>query len=88
VVARLEDEAVGCGGFKRVGETTGEIKRVWTAPSARALFRGVMTADGDAIVSGLLLADVAGVLAFWRAQGFHLAERIELEGWASLRLRR
>jgi ribosomal protein L11 methyltransferase len=49
---------------------------------------GVMIADGEAIVSGLLLADVAGVLASWRAQGFHLAERIDLEGWASLRLRR
>ena len=48
----------------------------------------VISADGDAIVSGLLLADVPGVLASWRAHGFHLAERIELEGWASLRLRR
>jgi ribosomal protein L11 methyltransferase len=54
------------------------------APSLAA----VMSADGEAIVSGLLLADVAGVLASWRAQGFHLVERIELEGWASLRLRR
>ena len=54
------------------------------APSLAAVTR----ADGDAIVSGLLLADVPGVLASWRAQGFHLAERIELEGWASLRLRR
>jgi len=44
--------------------------------------------SGEAIVSGLILADVAGVLASWRAQGFHLAERIDLEGWASLRLRR
>jgi len=44
--------------------------------------------DGEAIVSGLLLADVPGVLASWRAQGFYLAERIDLEGWASLRLRR
>ena len=44
--------------------------------------------QGEAIVSGLLLADVPGVLASWRAQGFDLAERIELEGWASLRLRR
>jgi ribosomal protein L11 methyltransferase len=49
---------------------------------------GVIGADGEAIVSGLLLADVPGVLASWRAQGFALAERIELEGWASLRLRR
>ncbi len=49
---------------------------------------GVISADGEAIVSGLLLADVPGVLASWRAQGFDLAERIEVEGWASLRLRR
>ena len=48
----------------------------------------VTAPDGDAIVSGLLLADVPGVLAAWRAQGFHLADRIDLEGWASLRLRR
>ena len=54
------------------------------APSLAA----VISADGEAIVSGLLLADVAGVLASWRAQGFDLIERIELEGWASLRLRR
>ena len=54
------------------------------APSLAA----VMTLDGDAIVSGLLLADVPGVLSAWRAQGLHCADRIELEGWASLRLRR
>ena len=48
----------------------------------------VMSGDGEAIVSGLLLADVAFVLASWRAQGFDLIERIDLEGWASLRLRR
>jgi ribosomal protein L11 methyltransferase len=54
------------------------------APSLAA----VTAPKGDAIVSGLLLADVPGVLAGWRAQGFHLAERIDLEGWASLRLRR
>ena len=54
------------------------------APSLAA----VISADGEAIVSGLLLHDVAGVLASWRAQAFHLVERIDLEGWASLRLRR
>jgi ribosomal protein L11 methyltransferase len=48
----------------------------------------VMSPGGEAIVSGLLLADVAGVLASWRAQGFHLVDQIDLEGWASLRLRR
>lgn len=37
VVARLDGEAVGCGGFKRIDKATGEIKRVWTAPSARGM---------------------------------------------------
>jgi ribosomal protein L11 methyltransferase len=54
------------------------------APSLAA----VTAPDGEAIVSGLLLSDAPGVLAAWRGQGFYLAERIDLEGWASLRLRR
>jgi GNAT superfamily N-acetyltransferase/DNA-binding MarR family transcriptional regulator len=37
LIARLDGEAVGCGGFKRVDKATGEIKRVWTAPSARGM---------------------------------------------------
>jgi DNA-binding MarR family transcriptional regulator/GNAT superfamily N-acetyltransferase len=37
VIARLDGDAVGCGGLKRVDRTTGEIKRVWTAPPARGL---------------------------------------------------
>jgi ribosomal protein L11 methyltransferase len=39
-------------------------------------------------VSGLLFHDVPGVLSSWAAQGFYLKERIDLEGWASLRLAR
>jgi ribosomal protein L11 methyltransferase len=54
------------------------------APSLAA----VTARDGYAIVSGLLVADVPGVLAAWRAQEFYLAERLDLEGWASLGLRR
>ena len=46
----------------------------------------VMAADGEAIVSGLLAPDVPGALSAWRAQGFFLAERIDLDGWASLSL--
>ncbi len=37
VVARVFGEPVGCGGLKRVDDKTGEIKRVWTSPSARGL---------------------------------------------------
>ncbi len=37
VVARLEGDPVGCGGLKRMDKATGEIKRVWTAPTARGM---------------------------------------------------
>jgi DNA-binding MarR family transcriptional regulator/GNAT superfamily N-acetyltransferase len=37
VVARLDGEPAGCGGLKRIDRATGEIKRVWTAPTARGL---------------------------------------------------
>ena len=54
------------------------------APSVAA----VIAPGGEAILSGLLLSDVAGVLSAWRAQGFSLAEHVALEGWASLLLYR
>jgi len=37
VVARLDGDPVGCGGLKRTDKATGELKRVWTAPSARGM---------------------------------------------------
>src|SRR5208282_5830959 len=37
VVARLYGDPVGCGGLKRMDNATGEIKRVWTSPSARGI---------------------------------------------------
>src|SRR5271170_519391 len=61
------------------------------AEPLRRLARSLAAAtalDGEAIVSGLLYADVPGVLAAWREQGFYLRARIDLEGWASLRLGR
>lgn len=44
--------------------------------------------SGELILSGLLIRDVPGVLAKYRAFGFHLVARVHLEGWASLILRR
>jgi ribosomal protein L11 methyltransferase len=38
------------------------------------------------IVSGLLSRDVAGVLSAYRAQGFSLAKRRDVDGWATLTL--
>jgi DNA-binding MarR family transcriptional regulator/N-acetylglutamate synthase-like GNAT family acetyltransferase len=37
VVAWLDDRPVGCGALKLGDRTTGEIKRMWTAPSSRGL---------------------------------------------------
>ena len=54
------------------------------APSLAA----VTARDGDAIVSGLLLPTSPASSPPGARKGFYLAERIDLEGWASLRLRR
>lgn len=35
VLARIDGYPVGCGALKRKDPTTGEIKRMWTAPSVR-----------------------------------------------------
>lgn len=44
--------------------------------------------DGRLILSGLLAHDVPGILSAYRGQGFALMERIDLDGWAALLLRR
>ena len=44
--------------------------------------------DGRLILSGLLAQDVAGVLSAYRGQGFSLMERLDLDGWAALILKR
>ncbi|WP_442754666.1 50S ribosomal protein L11 methyltransferase [Methylocystis sp. JAN1] len=42
----------------------------------------------ELVLSGLLAKDVAGVLSAYAAQGFALAERGDIDGWATLALRR
>jgi ribosomal protein L11 methyltransferase len=54
---------------------------------APALAR-LLAPGGEIIVSGLLAGDVRGVVSAYRAQGLALAERLDIDGWASLRLRR
>jgi ribosomal protein L11 methyltransferase len=46
------------------------------------------TADAELELSGLLARDVRGVLDAYRVQGFFLAERGDIDGWATLVLRR
>ncbi len=48
----------------------------------------LLTPGGDVVLSGLLARDVPGVLSAWAAQGFALARRRDLDGWATLLLRR
>jgi ribosomal protein L11 methyltransferase len=54
---------------------------------APALAR-VLADDGALILSGLLAGDVPGVLSAYAAQGLALARRRDLDGWATLVLRR
>ena len=79
VIARLDGDAVGCGGLKRVDKATGEIKRVWTAPSARGLGvarRVVRTLEAAAREKGLktLRLDTNRALteahALYRSEGY------------------
>ncbi len=43
--------------------------------------------DAEIVLSGLLARDVPGVLTAYRAQGFSLWRRRDIEGWATLLLR-
>jgi DNA-binding MarR family transcriptional regulator/GNAT superfamily N-acetyltransferase len=79
VIARLEGDAVGCGGFKRIGEATGEIKRVWTAPAARGIgvarrmLRALEAAARDARVKTLRLDTNRALTeahALYRSEGY------------------
>ena len=45
-------------------------------------------AAGDLVLSGLQAGDVAGLRDAYAAQGFRLAGRLDLDGWATLRLNR
>jgi ribosomal protein L11 methyltransferase len=47
----------------------------------------VAAPGAELVLSGLLASDVAGVLAAYAAQGFALAERRDIDGWATLVLR-
>lgn len=48
----------------------------------------VATDRATLVLSGLLPSDVNGILSTYRAQGFRLLRRYDLEGWVSLRLKR
>jgi DNA-binding MarR family transcriptional regulator/GNAT superfamily N-acetyltransferase len=99
VIARLDGDAVGCGGFKRVGEATAEIKRVWTAPSARGLgvarrmLRALEAAAREAGVKTLRLDTNRALIeahALYRSEGYREIPRFNdnpyAEHWFEKRL--
>ncbi len=74
VVARLDAEPVGCGGLKRESGSTGEIKRIWTAPPARGLgvARKMLRAlEGVAREQGLKTLRLDTNRALKEAHGFY-----------------
>jgi ribosomal protein L11 methyltransferase len=49
----------------------------------------VLAAPGaDVVLSGMLLRDVPGVASAWAAQGFAIARRRHIDGWATVLMRR
>jgi GNAT superfamily N-acetyltransferase len=79
LVASLGDRPAGCVGLKRLDESTGELKRMWTAPAARGrgiarrLLREVEARARQAGFERVRL-DTNRVLAeahaFYRSEGF------------------
>jgi ribosomal protein L11 methyltransferase len=61
------------------------------AKPLRLLAPSIAAAAGDGaelVLSGLLARDAPGVLSAYRGQGFALARRLDIDGWATLLLRR
>ena len=54
---------------------------------ARPLSRAIAP-GGMLVLSGVIASDAAWVAAPYRAQGFRLARRLEINGWATLMLRK
>jgi len=79
-MARLDGIPVGCGALRRCDEMTGEIKRMWTAPSARGLgiaSRVLQTLETVARRDGLTKLrletnrTLAEAQALYRKEGYH-----------------
>ncbi len=73
LVARDHGQAIGCGGFRRIGDGRAEIKRMYVDPTARG--RGV----GCRILQTLEeLAAAAGYHEMWLETGAEQPEAISL----------
>jgi GNAT superfamily N-acetyltransferase len=74
VVARRDGRPVGCGALKRKNESTGEIKRMWTAPTSRGqgVARAVLqTLEALARTTGLSTVQLETNRALVEAQALY-----------------
>lgn len=92
LVAWRDGRPIGCGGLKRIDASTGEIKRVWTAPAARGLGvarRVLDRLEGEAAVMGFsaLRLDTNKALteaaAFYRKRGYREVARFNDNPYAN-----
>jgi DNA-binding MarR family transcriptional regulator/predicted GNAT family acetyltransferase len=77
VLARLRGEPIGCAALKRIDSATGEIKRVWTAPSARGLGvarRMLHRLEDEALAMGFVVLRLDTNKALTDAHAFYLKE--------------
>ena len=77
LVARLDGAAVGCGALKRKDDATGEIKRMWTSPSARGCGvarRLLRTLEAAARELGLRTLQLESNRALREAQALYRSE--------------
>jgi DNA-binding MarR family transcriptional regulator/GNAT superfamily N-acetyltransferase len=91
VVAWLDGAPVGCGALKVGTEGTGEVKRMWTAPSARGLgiarrvLRGLETKAHEVGLTRLRLETnraLTEAQALYRAEGYQEVKPFNTEPYA------
>lgn len=84
LVARNDDEVVGCGALQRVDDRTAEIKRMWVAPGWRGVGLGrrlLAAVEHEAASAGYLRvvldtnAVLAEAIALYERSGYEAAER-------------
>jgi hypothetical protein len=78
-------DAVRADETRRAGDTARRAMHPLTSAAARG---GGQEEKPEFVRSHLLGRDVPGVLSAYRAQGFSLAQRGDIDGWATLVLRR
>ncbi|GAA1747027.1 GNAT family N-acetyltransferase [Aeromicrobium alkaliterrae] len=93
LVARVDDDVVGCGALRWLSDDTAEIKRMWVDPSRRGLGlarRLLQQLEATALASGRPVVrldthpDLAAAIALYRANGYRDVPRYNDNPYAGL----